>query len=475
MSDPQETRRLPDRPNLRHLKDQAKDLLASRAATSLADAQFKIARLYGFSSWPKLKAHVDSVERKGRIEQAYRTNDVESLVALLEDWTKELMATGQAESAAAAHALIAASHGLAGWDQVHAEIQAMKARDDSALSSEITRLGRAIDTDDLKSVQALMTAAPALHQAPMGYGRSGPLTCAAECRVPPSAGRLAIVQWMIDNGSDVHQGGDAPLMRAALGNRIPMMELLVRNAADVNALWNGNYPIIFAACEEVDPVAIAWLLQHGANPNAGSPDGRFADTALDYVIGSYVRSPALGQCIDILLKAGGTTQYDPVVVDLLLGGTGRIADRLNGDAALVTRRLPDLDFGTTGGRMLTLAGATLLHVASEYGRVDAAQLLLDRGADVNARASVDADGVGGQSPIFHAATQFENRGLPTLKLLLDNGADLSVRARVPGHYERPGEVIECTPLGYAIRFQDETRRGDKSRTVALLRAHGGAE
>ena len=52
-------RPLPDRPNLRHLKDQAKDLLKAGAATSITDAQFKIARLYGFPSWPKLKAHVD--------------------------------------------------------------------------------------------------------------------------------------------------------------------------------------------------------------------------------------------------------------------------------------------------------------------------------------------------------------------------------------------------------------------------------
>ena len=34
--------------------------------------------------------------------------------------------------------------------------------------------------------------------------------------------------WMLKHGSDVHQGGDGPLRRAALnGYRIPMMELLV--------------------------------------------------------------------------------------------------------------------------------------------------------------------------------------------------------------------------------------------------------
>jgi hypothetical protein len=37
---PEAPRPLPDRPNLRHLKDQAKDLFKAGAASSIADAQF---------------------------------------------------------------------------------------------------------------------------------------------------------------------------------------------------------------------------------------------------------------------------------------------------------------------------------------------------------------------------------------------------------------------------------------------------
>jgi hypothetical protein len=69
-------RALPDRPNLRHLKDQAKDLLKIGAATSIADAQFKIARLYGFANWPKLRAYVESFEEIGQLKQAIDTNDI---------------------------------------------------------------------------------------------------------------------------------------------------------------------------------------------------------------------------------------------------------------------------------------------------------------------------------------------------------------------------------------------------------------
>src|SRR5882724_1011036 len=154
---PESPRTLPDHPNLRHLKDQAKDMLKAGDATSTADAQFQIARIYGFPSWPKLKAHIDSLEEIGQLKQA-------------------------------------------------------------------------IDTNDIDRVKAMMTRNPKLHRAPLGYGKDGPLTWVAECRVPwesPSPARLDMATWMIEHGSDVHQGGDGPLMRAALrGDRIPMMELL---------------------------------------------------------------------------------------------------------------------------------------------------------------------------------------------------------------------------------------------------------
>src|ERR1700691_1768076 len=196
---------LPDRPTLRHLKDQAKDLLKAGAAPSLADAQFQVARLYGFASWPKLKAHIDSLEEIGQLKQA-------------------------------------------------------------------------IDHNDIDRVKTLMTRNPALHRAPLGYAKNGPLTWVAECRIPwgpPAPARLAMARWMIENGSDVHQGGDGPLMRAALnGYRIPMMELLVSLVANVNARCNGDFPIVFAPCESVDPAALEWLLSYGADPKG----------ALDYLI-----------------------------------------------------------------------------------------------------------------------------------------------------------------------------------------------
>jgi ankyrin repeat protein len=400
---------LPDRPNLRHLRDQARDLLRTGRAESLADAQFQIARHYGFASWPKLKTHVESFEEVGQLKQA-------------------------------------------------------------------------IDTNDIARVQTMMTRNPALHRAPLGYGKDGPLTWVAECRVPwdaPSPARLAIAEWMIAHGSDVHQGGDGPLMRAALySNRIPMMELLVSHGADVNALWHGNFPIVFAPCETLDPDALQWLLDHGANPNCrdhgfevgGHP---YPGTALDYVIAGYARSSEqLSACIDILLQASGQTRYTmPGVLALLRGRLDELEKLIDTEPGIVNQRFPELDCGQTGGRSLLLQGGTLLHVAAEYGNIAAATLLLQRGADVNGRAAVDAAGVGGQTAIFHAVTQFGDDGLPIARLLLERGADLRLRAKLPGAYDRPGEIVECTPLGYALLFGGEGQR----TAVALLRQWGAVQ
>jgi ankyrin repeat protein len=139
------------------------------------------------------------------------------------------------------------------------------------------------------------------------------------------------------------------------------------------------------------------------------------------------------------------------------------------------RRFPELDCGSTGGRRLLLVGATLLHVAAEFGSLEAARLLLDRGAGVNARATVNDAGVGGQTPIFHAVTQFRDDGLPMAQLLVEHGADLSVRVTLPGHYDQLDEVVECTPLGYALRIRDEPFRSGRVRTVAFLHERGVVE
>ena len=146
---------------------------------------------------------------------------------------------------------------------------------------------------------------------------------------------------MIESGSDVHQDGDAPLARAALSDcRIAMMELLVSHGADVNSQGTKHSPVIISPCDTLSPVALQWLIDRGANPNAGNY------TALDYVIGTYHRSPRLRQCIEILLNAGCTTRHDnPLLLEILRGRIDPLARLLDADPDAITRQHPEFDFG----------------------------------------------------------------------------------------------------------------------------------
>jgi ankyrin repeat protein len=87
---------LPDAPNLDWLRKQAKrrldELRKAHPAATLAEAQFDLARQYGFSSWRALKAQVDSLTLDGQLFDAARTGAIGALTALLDKHPEKLQA-----------------------------------------------------------------------------------------------------------------------------------------------------------------------------------------------------------------------------------------------------------------------------------------------------------------------------------------------------------------------------------------------
>lgn len=79
---------LPDTPSLEWLRKQAKQRLSvlreTQPAAALADAQFALAKEYGFTSWRALKAHVDSLTIDGQLFDAAKQGDSVALGALLD-------------------------------------------------------------------------------------------------------------------------------------------------------------------------------------------------------------------------------------------------------------------------------------------------------------------------------------------------------------------------------------------------------
>jgi ankyrin repeat protein len=410
-------RPLPERPDLRHLKDQARDLHRSGETATLAAAQLRIARLYGFPSWPKLKAHVESLKVTGRLREA-------------------------------------------------------------------------IDRNDLAAVRDMMTRSPALHRAPLGYGEDGPLTWVAECRVPaepPSRARLEMARWMIEHGSDVHQGGDGPLMRAALADaRIPMMELLVVHGADVNALWHGFYPILCAPCETLAAGALRWLFDHGADPHLASPE---YGTPLSMVLATYGRNPTgRGACLEAFAERGLPLPDTPPMA-LHRRRLDLLEEHLRRDPGMLRRTWtepeiypPELGLNPGDGLCATpIAGGTLLHLAIEYDDLETAEWLVRHGADVNARAALDEDGFEGHTPLFHAVVSLGRRDDAKARFLLERGADPSARATLRKQLrhmgdperERMHEFRDVTPLGYAALFQEPAWAGPAA--LNAVREYGGRE
>jgi len=135
-----------------------------------------------------------------------------------------------------------------------------------------------------------------------------------------------------------------------------------------------------------------------------------------------------------------------------------------------------------------LTGATLLHMAVDYDEIEIARWLLDRGMNVDAKAAVDADGFGGHTALFATVVSQPNfrmnhLGLPQVapftQLLLDRGADPNARASLrkqlhPGYGEDTlHEYHDVTPLSWGRRFH---RRAFVSEpAMRLIAERGGHE
>jgi ankyrin repeat protein len=80
---------LPEAPNLDWLRKQAKRHLEELRRTNpdarLADAQFDLAKRYGFSSWRALKRTVDAVRVEGQLFDAAKSGDAGRLAVLLHE------------------------------------------------------------------------------------------------------------------------------------------------------------------------------------------------------------------------------------------------------------------------------------------------------------------------------------------------------------------------------------------------------
>ncbi|MEZ5285999.1 MAG: ankyrin repeat domain-containing protein [Vicinamibacterales bacterium] len=192
------------------------------------------------------------------------------------------------------------------------------------------------------------------------------------------------------------------------------------------------------ACEHHDAPGLLALVESGFDANAPLGGKR----PMEWLLEMYTRSERLPACVRVLTDAGAQLP-DPALGPVLTNDAVALRAWLAGDPAAVRRRM------TVSSAFTPLDQATLLHVAAEFGHADAARVLLETGADVNAVAAVDRWGLGGQTPLFHTVNAHANRAWPVLRLLLDAGArpDLRLGGLTWGRgFEWETTLFDVTPV-----------------------------
>lgn len=293
----------------------------------------------------------------------------------------------------------------------------------------------AIWNDDVESVRDLVTKYPYLiHEDALVRRNSNwgpPMSYAA------NLGRNEIIKILADLGA---KDFEHALGRAMLQSKIDTAELLHKYMGSPvppeGALSGPAYTLSVSGT--------AFALRVGAKV-IDAAGRRLAP--VDLPLETDSRNPAAKHAILEMYAAHGLELPDTPTMALHRGRIDLLEEHLRRDPQLLTRTFtheeiypPDMgchdEINATQGTPLN--GTTLLHLCADYDEIEIAEWLIERGADVNVRAAVDADGFGGHTPLFCTVVSqpnfwmnYNDRGpyvAPFTKLLLDHGADPTIRA-----------------------------------------------
>jgi hypothetical protein len=198
---------------------------------------------------------------------------------------------------------------------------------------------------------------------------------------------------------------------------------------------------LLGAFEEHSPDGIRKSLAAGASPTEPIKGKR----PIDSLIEMYLRSPRFAECLQVMLDAGAVLG-DPLLQAILLDDDSELR-RLLAKSRENLKKTISLVCAFTSCR-----GVSALHVCAEFNSLRCARVLLEHGADVNARADQDAEGIGGHTPIFHTVNSIFNYCRPAMEILVDAGADLDVRVKAllwGDSMTWETVVYDVTPISYA--------------------------
>jgi len=399
-------RHFPVRPNLDQLKHQAKDLL-----------------------------------------RAVKQGDPAAIAELRKHHTK---AIDPADAKLAdAQAALARSYGIANWPRL----------------GTACRMTDAIWRGDVDAVRRLVQKDPRLlRESARGVADSNwgpPMSYAA------NVGQNEIIALLHAMGAeDLQHAFDRACLQGQLGT-----------ARRLHAMGARVVPgLVMGPCETLNADGLALLFELGAEL-ADAHGDRLAPVAL--LLQTYCRGPeGKHRCLDLMIERGIVLPNTPPMamhcgrIDLLEAHLRRDPKLLNRTFSLEEIYPPELGCHADHSLALhgtPLAGTTLLHMCVDFDEIEIAHWLIDHGADVNAKARVDADGFGGHTPLFGCVVSQSylcgrQRDAEFARLLLDHGADPNQRASLRKRLrfvpdESMHEYRDVTPLSWGGRFYNPGSHG----------------
>jgi ankyrin repeat protein len=325
----------------------------------------------------------------------------------------------------------------------------------------------AIWRDDVDAVRTLISKNPHLlheHATIRDSNWGPPMTYAA------NLGRDRIIDALLELGAkDLETALDRATLQGKIATAQKLHALMGTPRVTADLLGGPAYTL--------SATGTAFALDAGARV-VDETGKRLAP--VDVVLETDSRKPTAKHEILEMYVRHGLELPDTPTMALHRGRIDLLAEHLRRDPALLSRTFsheeiypPELgchdEILATHGT--PLAGATLLHMCVDYDEMEIAKWLLERGMDVDAKAAVDRDGFGGHTALFATVVSqpnfwmnYNKRGpfvAPFTQLLLDHGADPNARASLrkqlhPGYGEDwMHEYRDVTPLSWGERFHNQ--------------------
>ena len=316
-------------------------------------------------------------------------------------------------------------------------------------------------------------------------------------------GKLEMVRLLLDHSAEVNaetEKGEQPLHEVSYGeyrsqeDGVRVAQLLLERGADVNTRRNDYWTPLHVASYYGNVEVVRVLLDHGADleANAKGDNGEKPLHSVSY--GKYRSQEDGVRVAQLLLEHGADVNtrrrnhWTPLhvasyygnleVVRLLLDHGADLEANAEGDNgakplhSLSCGKFKSQD-GVRVAQLLLERGAdvntrrkdhlTPLHLASRWGKLDIVQLLIHHGAEVNA---VDDFGETPLHEVSQGKYEYQEDGVRVAQLLLHHGADVNPKSRagytpqaLASRTERPklAELLLSMPRMLMRRDQVQTQ------------------